>query len=266
MINLCLHCGARRVDRELVERSRTPPSSATWVPVPHHRLLGQVESTLTAGGLTVVNEAHALWNDGERYFGLLEVQNGHASSEYGLVVGLRNSHDKSFPAAIGLGSGVFVCDNLAFSAEVTIAAPPHAVYCAGPAAGRKYGRRASGRHAWPTRPSHRDLPADRARRSRGARSRDPRGRCQCVAGHAGAVGTGRVASSVVPGVCVSGQDRVAALQRLHRDLERSPARCATAAIASAPWSHGCGLRPRRVIVALSDPRYGITPLSQRVRV
>jgi Domain of unknown function (DUF932) len=121
MLNLCLHCGARRVDRELVERARTPPSSTTWVPVPHHRLLEQVESTLSAGGLTVMNEAHALWNDGERYFGLLEVQNGNASSEYGLVVGLRNSHDKSFPAAIGLGSGVFVCDNLAFSAEVTIA-------------------------------------------------------------------------------------------------------------------------------------------------
>ena len=46
---------------------------------------------------------------------------GHAQDDYGLVIGLRNSHDKSFPASIALGSGVFVCDNLAFSAEVTIA-------------------------------------------------------------------------------------------------------------------------------------------------
>jgi hypothetical protein len=37
------------------------------------------------------------------------------------VIGLRNSHDKSFPAAIALGNAAFVCDNLAFSAEVTIA-------------------------------------------------------------------------------------------------------------------------------------------------
>jgi hypothetical protein len=74
-----------------------------------------------SGGLQIVNEAHAVWNDGQRYFGLLEVQNGRAPTDYGLVIGLRNSHDKSFPAAIGLGSGVFVCDNLAFSAEVTIA-------------------------------------------------------------------------------------------------------------------------------------------------
>jgi hypothetical protein len=37
------------------------------------------------------------------------------------VLGLRNSHDKSFPAAIAMGSAVFVCDNLSFSGEVTIA-------------------------------------------------------------------------------------------------------------------------------------------------
>jgi hypothetical protein len=89
--------------------------------VPHHRLLEQVESTITAGGLTVVNQAHALWQDGQRYFGLLEVANGESHDDYGLVIGLRNSHDKSFPAAIAMGSCVFVCDNLAFSAEVTIA-------------------------------------------------------------------------------------------------------------------------------------------------
>jgi hypothetical protein len=51
----------------------------------------------------------------------MEVANGRAHDDYGLVIGLRNSHDKSFPAAIALGSSVFVCDNLAFSAEVTIA-------------------------------------------------------------------------------------------------------------------------------------------------
>src|SRR6185312_13063801 len=67
------------------------------------------------------NEAHALWSDGLRYFGLLEVTNGHLAEDYGLVIGLRNSHDKSFPAAIAMGSSVFCCDNLAFSAEVTIA-------------------------------------------------------------------------------------------------------------------------------------------------
>lgn len=121
MLNLVLHCGARHVERVEVEQALTPSGSHTWVPVPHSRLLEQVESTLVAGGLEIVAEAHALWSDGLRYFGLLEVRNGHAQEDYALVLGLRNSHDKSFPATIGLGSGVFICDNLAFSAEVTIA-------------------------------------------------------------------------------------------------------------------------------------------------
>jgi hypothetical protein len=121
MVNLMLHCGSRHVERRAVEKAPTPPASSTWVPVPHHRLLEQVEATVVGGGLTVVNQAHALWNDGLRYFGLLEVANGKSHDDYGLVIGLRNSHDKSFPAAIAMGSCVFVCDNLSFGGEVTIA-------------------------------------------------------------------------------------------------------------------------------------------------
>src|SRR3954464_762380 len=121
MANLVLHCGASHVERRVVEKAITPAPSETWVPIPHHRLLDLVESTLSASGMTVANEAHALWSNGLRYFGLLEVTNGEPHEDYGLVIGLRNSHDKSFPAAIAMGSSVFVCDNLAFSAEVTIA-------------------------------------------------------------------------------------------------------------------------------------------------
>jgi hypothetical protein len=121
MLNLVLHCGGQHVEREMVEHAPTPAASSTWVPVPHHRMLEQVEETLTGNGMTIVNQAHALWHDGLRYFGLLEVTNGFSSDDYGLVIGLRNSHDKTFPAAIALGNAVFICDNLAFSAEVTIA-------------------------------------------------------------------------------------------------------------------------------------------------
>jgi hypothetical protein len=37
-----------------------------------------------------------------------------------LVVGLRNSHDKRFPAGLVVGASVFVCDNLAFSGEIVV--------------------------------------------------------------------------------------------------------------------------------------------------
>ena len=55
-------------------------------------------------------------------FGLLEVCNGRPQGDHGLVVGVRNSHDQSFPASIALGSAVFVCDNLSFCGEITICA------------------------------------------------------------------------------------------------------------------------------------------------
>ena len=35
--------------------------------------------------------------------------------------GLRNSHDKTFPAGIVAGAQIFVCDNLRFSGEVKLA-------------------------------------------------------------------------------------------------------------------------------------------------
>ncbi|HCS54672.1 hypothetical protein [Rubinisphaera sp.] len=121
MLNLCLHCGANRVERSQIADSNTPESTNTWVPIAHHRLLNQVERSLEGCGLIIESQAHALWGDDARYFGLLEVFNDQSVNDYGLVIGLRNSHDKTFPAGIAVGAGVFVCDNLSFSGEITIA-------------------------------------------------------------------------------------------------------------------------------------------------
>jgi hypothetical protein len=54
-----------------------------------------------------------------RYFGLMELAygwDGQAVNDrgYSLLLGLRNSHDKSFQSSIAIGERVFVCDNLAF--------------------------------------------------------------------------------------------------------------------------------------------------------
>src|SRR5205085_8203189 len=56
--------------------------------------------------------------DGSRYFGLLSLRSTYGGYED--TVGLRNSHDKSFPVGIGFGSRVFICDNLAFVADTVI--------------------------------------------------------------------------------------------------------------------------------------------------
>lgn len=119
--NLMLHCGANRIDRKDLERVATPPATRTWHPIPHMDLLGQVEDHIKANSLRVVQESHAIARDGKRYFGLLQVTNGQAETDYATIFGVRNSHDQSFPGGLALGSQVFVCDNLAFSGEVQIA-------------------------------------------------------------------------------------------------------------------------------------------------
>jgi Domain of unknown function (DUF932) len=119
--NLMLHCGANKVEREHLAIIPTPARTSTWVPLAHARLLAGVLESLANNHMNVVSEAHGITKDGNRYFGLLQVANGHNADDFGLVIGLRNSHDKSFPAGLVIGASVFVCDNLSFSGEVRLA-------------------------------------------------------------------------------------------------------------------------------------------------
>jgi hypothetical protein len=123
MTNLMIHAGAHRVDREQLNDSdqHMPVPTATHTPIPHHFFLEQVASSLKAAGYKLVSGAHALTSNGQRYFGLLELNGSTGADDYSLVVGLRNAHDKRFPAGLAVGSSVFVCDNLAFSSEIVIA-------------------------------------------------------------------------------------------------------------------------------------------------
>ena len=113
-LNLMLHCGASAVDRQAVIDCPTPEPTITHYPIDHGELVGLVQHTLEHSGLSVVNEAHGLTHDGNRYFGMFHVTNGQGSDEYGLIIGVRNSHDKAFSASLAMGSQVTICDNLSF--------------------------------------------------------------------------------------------------------------------------------------------------------
>ena len=119
--NLCLHCGGQKAERAEVQLVPTPRATATWTPIPHLELVTQVERTLRTNGLVVGTQAHSLSHDGQRYFGLMEVLREQNAGDYCWVLGLRNSHDKTFPAGVTAGASVFVCDNLSFSGEVKLA-------------------------------------------------------------------------------------------------------------------------------------------------
>jgi Domain of unknown function (DUF932) len=112
---LLLHVGAKEVDYAGLRALGTPPATATHVPIEHFRVVDLVRSTLGMFGHEVTEEAHGVTQDGARYFGLLSLRSPYTG--YTDTVGLRNSHDKSFPIGIAFGSRVFVCDNTAFISD-----------------------------------------------------------------------------------------------------------------------------------------------------
>ena len=117
-MTLMLHAGASVIDYAALRELETPAATPTHVPVEHYRVIDLLKSTLGMYGHQVTDEHHGVTPDGMRYFGLISLRSTHTGYED--TVGLRNSHDKSFPISIGFGSRVFVCDNLAFIAETTI--------------------------------------------------------------------------------------------------------------------------------------------------
>ena len=117
MTGLIVHAGGQVVDRNEIDNVHTPSSTHTWTPVPHGSVVRMVEDSLTAGGLEITDSTFALARGGARMFGVITLAGG---TDYATVVGVRNSHDQSFPVSFCLGSRVFVCDNLAFSAEVVV--------------------------------------------------------------------------------------------------------------------------------------------------
>jgi hypothetical protein len=113
-----IHRGSEAVSREALADVHTPDGTSTWTPVPHSLLVGLVEDSIRECGLTIADTDFAIWRGGLRFFGVISL--GGGSHDYAATVGIRNSHDRQFPAAMAIGSRVFCCDNLAFSSEVVI--------------------------------------------------------------------------------------------------------------------------------------------------
>jgi len=117
-MSLILHTGGKPVSYDELRAVSTPAATETHIPLPHHELVEMVRFTLNYHGHEVVEEHHATAHDGMRYFGMMTLRSPYG--DYGDIVGLRNSNDRSFPIGLAFGSRVFVCDNLAFSGDHVI--------------------------------------------------------------------------------------------------------------------------------------------------
>ena len=125
---LIAHSGAHVASLEEVRRVLTPRPTQTHYPIPHGDVVDLIQRSMAHVGYEIVKAEYALRNGvdsrtkqpipGAQLFGLLNLRNGHNAGDYSLIAGFRNSHDKTIPAGIALGSRVLVCDNMAFSGEV----------------------------------------------------------------------------------------------------------------------------------------------------
>jgi hypothetical protein len=105
-----------------IKKVKTPKATDTHTPIPHLLLIEKARKAIKESGLRILDEEHALARGGLRYFGGFSVEGDDMQSdERRLVIGLRNSHDKAFAAAICVGNQMMVCDNLCFSSDEKLA-------------------------------------------------------------------------------------------------------------------------------------------------
>jgi hypothetical protein len=94
----------------------------SYQPVAHHDVVNRTRDSLAKSGFTIQDEVHSLARDDKHYFGLFSVDHpNREASDRGCVVGVRNSHDKTFPAGLCAGDAPFVCDNLIFTNTIKLA-------------------------------------------------------------------------------------------------------------------------------------------------
>src|ERR1019366_1297200 len=116
---LMLHSGAREVSLSELAAVPTPAPIDPWYPIGHHAVIQTVETSLFAIGVKVERSMYALSKNNERMFATLDL-GMEIVPGVTLTAGVRNSIDKSFPLGFCAGHRVFVCDNLAFSAELLV--------------------------------------------------------------------------------------------------------------------------------------------------
>ena len=88
-------------------------------PYPFGKFAEQVIDEIKLVDFKVVEEEYVITKDGNRMFGLLQVQPDivEVPDNWSLLVGLRASHDCILSRALTLGSKVMVCSNLCFHGD-----------------------------------------------------------------------------------------------------------------------------------------------------
>src|ERR1044071_1778823 len=114
---LIAHCGASKVDRDFLKTIPTPEATRTHQPVAHVQIVEALIETLSFRDITVVRDEYAVSPDGNRMFGVLDLDYEFTGARFS--IGIRNANDKSMRLAMTVGYRVIVCDNMAFKGDFT---------------------------------------------------------------------------------------------------------------------------------------------------
>lgn len=111
----------RHVPRTELATIPLPERTDSYQPVPHAELVRMVETIgrdiLT--GYRFDRDDYGLARDGRQLFGT-HTYRVPEDDQMGLTIGFRNSYDKSLSVGLAVGASVFVCDNLAFTGDLTV--------------------------------------------------------------------------------------------------------------------------------------------------
>lgn len=120
---LLAHRGTDKLGRQDLLALPSPESTETHTVIPHAKLVESTLEALSYRRIEVLSDEYAVSKDGMKLFGALTLSiDGNGVN---LVLGLRNSHDKSFALGMVAGFRVLVCDNLAFRGEFFAVAKRH---------------------------------------------------------------------------------------------------------------------------------------------
>lgn len=115
MNGLTLHCGGQLQTREEVFAVALPKATESYFPLSHESYITRIEKQLAVEGILIKDQKFALAKAGQRLFGLMELEFREVGlHDHGMILGFRNSYDKSITTGLCIGARVFVCDNLSF--------------------------------------------------------------------------------------------------------------------------------------------------------
>ena len=110
------------IDMNFLKQLENPkPLSKTHFPIRHDKAVSLIEKQIHDYDYTITDRTFALSSDNNRFFGVIKINNIKCErDDYQLTIGIRHANDCSSSFKVGLGSNVYVCNNMAFIADHAI--------------------------------------------------------------------------------------------------------------------------------------------------